>query len=428
MNIAFVNTSYRLGGAETVAHDLLEGCVQAGHGTRFYVAAGKTYPRDRRIVPLYPRVLSRLFHSRLRGVVERCAPREIWTDRRFKSLASGWPDLVHVHNFHGDYASVASLGFVARRKPVVWTFHGHWGVTGGCDHPLECTRYEERCGDCPRLGVWPLGRVDDTAWQLQQKQQHLREVPLHVVAPARFLADRIARSRVGRDWNVHHIPNGVSPDVFHGQRKHDPKFRRALGFDPASISVLVTNRNFRDPQKGFSIVREALTAFAANDPGLQVILAGAESDWAASQLPPQVRALSVGYVNSRRQLAALFEAADVFLFASPAENFPCVILEAMASECCVVATPSSGVTEQIENLETGMLADAISGEALARTLAAALQDGERRRTLGVAARRTVLQRWTTDLMVRGYLDLYASARGRLDRNSGESARPLELAG
>ena len=38
-----------------------------------------------------------------------------------------------------------------------------------------------------------------------------------------------------------------------------------------------------------------------------------------------------------------------FLFASPAENFPCVILEAMASACCVVATPTSGVTEQIED-------------------------------------------------------------------------------
>lgn len=421
MNVAFVNTSYRLGGAETVLHDLMEGCLEAGHATRFYVAAGKTYPRDARVVPLYSGVLSRLSHSRLRPVVERAAPRAAWTDRRFKALASGWADLVHVHNFHGDYASVASLGFVARRKPVVWTFHGHWGVTGGCDHPLDCTRYQDSCGGCPRLGVWPLRVTDNTAEQLRQKVQQLGDAPLHVVAPARFLADRIARSRVGRHWHVHHIPNGVAPEAFRGERKHDPEFRRALGLDPASVCVLVVNRNFRDPQKGFATIAEALTAVATSRLPVQVVLAGQESDWAATRLPAELRPLSLGYVSARGDLASLFEAADVFLFASPAENFPCVILEAMASECCIVATPSSGVTEQIEDGRTGMLADAIDGAALARALAGALHSRDLRRTLGAAARRSVLKGWTNELMVARYLKLYEDVR-RMRSSEDAAAR------
>jgi glycosyltransferase involved in cell wall biosynthesis len=406
MKLAFVNTSFQLGGAETVAHALIDGCEAAGHATRLYVAAGKTYPAGDGVVPLYPRVLSRLHHSRFHAITERLAPRREWTDRRFKTLSSGWADVVHLHNFHGDYASVASLATVARHKPLVWTFHGHWGVTGGCDHPIECTRYQDACGQCPRLGVWPLGTVDDTAAQLDLKVRLLGGLPIHVVSPSRFIADRIARSRVGRQWQIHHIPNGVSTSAFRGSRKSDPALRGELGLDPTATTILVVNRNFKDRQKGFTLVREALAAIAQDHPPVLVALVGDNSDWAATQIPPALRAVSLGYVGSRDTMAKLFEAADIFLFASPAETFPCVVLEAMASECCVVATPTSGVTEQIEDGRTGLLATELAGEALGRTLMDALQDTGRRRALGRAAREHVTAHFSTEAFVGRHLALY----------------------
>ena len=67
MNLAFVNSSIQLGGAETVARDLMQGCTAAGHAARLYVAAGKTYPRLAGLVPLYPRALSYLHHSRFQA-------------------------------------------------------------------------------------------------------------------------------------------------------------------------------------------------------------------------------------------------------------------------------------------------------------------------------------------------------------------------
>jgi glycosyltransferase involved in cell wall biosynthesis len=408
VRIAYVNSSHQLGGAETVAQDLLAGCAEAGHATRFYVAAGKTYPRTPSVVPLYPRVLSRLYHSRLHGMVEFCAPRFAWTDRRFKALASGWPDLVHVHNFHGNYATVESLATVASRKPVVWTFHGHWGITGGCDHPLDCTRYQDACGACPRLGVWPLGDVDDTAAELQRKIRWLGDLDLHVVAPSRFMADRIAQSRVGRHWHVHHIPNGVSCGAFSAARKDDAEFRRALGLDPEAAVVLVVSRNFRDAQKGFGTIGEALRAYPPTSRASQVVLVGDASEWAASELPAHVRPTAIGYVGSRARMAALFEAADIFLFASPAENFPCVTLEAMASACCVVTTPTSGVTEQLDDGRTGLVASGMSGRDLAARLTVALGDAALRRRLGAAARDHVARSFSLDLMVRRHLDLYAA--------------------
>ena len=405
LNIAFVNNQYQLGGAETVVHQLRAGLAQAGHVSHLHVAQGKTYPVNDGVVPLYPRWLSRLSHSRAHPLVERLFPRGPWTDRAFRQLANDSADLIHVHNFHGDYARVPSLAGLARAKPLVWTFHAFWGITGGCDHPKSCERYQGACGQCPQLGKWPLGRVDRTADQLQQKLRWWAGLPLHVVAPSRHLAARVRASQVGRGWHVHHIPNGVDPARFSFARKRDPQFRASLGLRPASTVILVANRNFRDAEKGFPMARQALEMMPSGP--VQVVLAGLESDWAAAQLSPQAECLSLGYVASRQKMAELYEAADIFLFASQAENFPCVILEAMSAKCCVVATPTGGVVEQIEPGRTGLLAGHISGKSLGLSLREALAAPEQCRIYGEQARREVEAHFSEERMVQRHLDLYA---------------------
>ena len=368
------------------------------------VGHGKTYPDDVR--PLYPRLLSRLGHTRLNSVVDGLFPRAAWTDRAFRRLADTDFDVIHVHNFHGDYASVESLGWLARRKPVVWTFHAFWGITGGCDHPRDCARFNQACGDCPQLGVWPIGPRDDTSEQLQRKKACLSDAPLRIVAPSQFLAGTVKTSLVGRRWPVHHIPNGIDPSRFSGTRKADLGFRAGLGLRPGKTAILVVNREFRDPNKGFPMVREALAA--GIPPEYQVVLVGRNSAWAAAQLPAELDVLDAGFVADRAALAGWYEAADIFLFASQAENFPCVVLEAMASECCVVATPTGGVREQVETGVSGVLADAISGPALATTLKAVVGDAAMRRELGARARDRTEVLFGEDRMIEAHVALYRS--------------------
>jgi len=392
MKVALVNNQLQLGGAETVMHQLHKGLLGEGHESRLYVAGGKTYPRG--VAPLYPRLLSRLDHSRFHSLTERLFPRYAWTDRRFRGLAQDDADVVNLHNFHGNYASIASLAHVAAHKKLVWTFHALWGVTGGCDHPRGCLRYQEKCGACPQLGQWAVGPVDHTAQQLQEKLDRLSALPLHIVAPSRWLADIVRASQVGRSWKVHSIPNGVDPAQFSA-----PAERSA-----DRVTILVVNRDFADEQKGYGIVKQALSMI---DPaGKRIVLAGHASGPAADALSHTFDCRDAGYVRDRDALARLFAEADIFLFASPAENFPCVVLEAMASECCVVATPTGGVVEQIEHGHSGLLATVISGEALGESLLAALADGALRRQLGQAARERVLAHFTEARMVRSYLDLY----------------------
>jgi glycosyltransferase involved in cell wall biosynthesis len=385
MQVLLVNNQLQLGGAETVVRQLRSRIPNS----RLLVAEAS----DPGVEVMYPRVLSRLNHSRFHNLIEKSFPMFEWTNRRFARLIKDPADIIHIHNFHGTYATVEALADLARVKRVVWTFHGLWGVTGGCDHPKGCRGYLEKCGNCPQLGLWPIGDVDRTADELSRKLKAFAGIPLQVIAPSQYFLDVIRSSQIGQGWTVHHIPNGIDPI----------KFAPAQGSSDR-LKVLIVNRNFQDPHKGFSMIIQALSMV---DPsGLDLTLVGMNSSWAVGQLKPELRIRELGYIPDRETMARVYGESHIFLFASPAENFPCVILEAMASGCCVVATPSGGVVEQIIDGENGFLATDVSGQSLAAALERVLASRKQVRKLGENARATVREKFTEERMVESHMRLY----------------------
>lgn len=405
MKIAYVNNHYQLGGAETVVRQLHEGALRTGHKSRLHVSDGKTWPRSEGLRPLYPRWLARLDHSRWRGLAQWFAPRRAWTDRAFRALATSDADIVHVHSFHGLYASMESLAAVVHAKPLVWTFHRFWGVTGGCDHPFGCTRYQNGCGDCPQVGRFAVGPVDRTAEEWRRKQQILSPLPLHIIAPSHHLAERVRGSTLGRNWTVHVIPNGVDAGTFHADRKQDSSLKTGLNLKGDKLTALFICREFKDPIKGFPVIEQVLNTSTWT--GLQVALVGQNSDWARARITSGADVTDLGYISDRARLARLCEVADIFLYASDGENFPCVIIEAMAAGCCVVTTPVDGVMEQVEAGVSGFVAADHTPAALVATLRHVLaMPGLTRRETGAAACARVRAEFTEETMVRRHLELY----------------------
>jgi glycosyltransferase involved in cell wall biosynthesis len=404
MKIAYLNNNYQLGGAETVMQQLHQGMLAAGHQSKILVTEGKGYPWGKGVRPLFPRFLSWLDQSRFRHVVHRYVPRSRWTDRAVRRLANSSYDLIHVHNFHGLYASIDTFAHLVRSKPVVWTFHRFWGVTGGCDHPFGCCRYHSGCGDCPQVGNFVVGPVDHTSEEWSQKIRLFRDLPLTVVAPSRHLAEVVLGSPIGERWKTVVIPNGIDYKYFRLDRKRDTRFRRSLGLDVDKTTLLFTNRSFTDPIKGWPVILEALRGVSPE--GLQLMLAGEGSAWAAAQLPPGWAIVDFGYVSDRKKMANIYEAADLFLYASSGENFPCAIIEAMSSGCCVVSTPVDGVLEQVEPGCTGLIADDMGGRALARCLTAALQKPALLTQMGLAARARASNMFSEKVMIDAHEVLY----------------------
>jgi glycosyltransferase involved in cell wall biosynthesis len=114
----------------------------------------------------------------------------------------------------------------------------------------------------------------------------------------------------------------------------------------------------------------------------------------------------------RGQLLAAYAAHDVLVFPSIWEEpFSIALLEGMAAGLCVVATPTGGTPEILENGRNALLFPAGDADALAGRLAELIGNPARAFALGAAARDTVLSRFTLAGMT-GRLSEFLTAGGR----------------
>ncbi len=96
-------------------------------------------------------------------------------------------------------------------------------------------------------------------------------------------------------------------------------------------------------------------------------------------------------------------------------------LEAMALNKCVVVSDAGCMREFITPGETGLLFRADDVENLAETLHKLMTSPERRRTLGIHARKAVLQNWDWSRVINRYWEVYQIAELHQKKVNGKRA-------
>jgi trehalose synthase len=110
---------------------------------------------------------------------------------------------------------------------------------------------------------------------------------------------------------------------------------------------------------------------------------------------------------------ALQRRADVVVQKSLAEGFGLTVTEAMWKERPIVAGGVGGIQDQIENGVSGVLIDPRDTEAFGDAVHALLDDPDRRRRLGVAAKGRVRDRYLPLEYLGAYLDVVAALPERV---------------
>ena len=118
----------------------------------------------------------------------------------------------------------------------------------------------------------------------------------------------------------------------------------------------------------------------------------------------------VEFVGDEKNIADFMKILDVLILPSVAyEDFPNVVLEAMALGKPVVSTRLAGVPEQINDGETGILVIAlITSRSLQRQLPSFCDNAELRSHMGLAAIRKFKEKFTAEIAVKNYMNLYES--------------------
>jgi len=115
----------------------------------------------------------------------------------------------------------------------------------------------------------------------------------------------------------------------------------------------------------------------------------------------------VGWLNGDDYLRML-RLSSVHVYLTRPYVLSWSILEAMAAGCLVVGSRTPPVEEVITHRENGLLSDFFDTEALAATLAEALEDRKVMAALRENARRTVVERYAFDAVLPRHLELLAT--------------------
>jgi glycosyltransferase involved in cell wall biosynthesis len=260
------------------------------------------------------------------------------------------PDILHVHNLHGSYFDLRALPELSRRVPLVATLHDPWLLTGHCAYTLGCERWRAGCGSCPHLDTYPALRRDGTAANWIRKRALFAESRIFLASPSRWLLDKVERSMLAPAvLEARVVPNGIDLGVYRpGDRVG---IRKAWGVEPEALVVAFVANRFRAPRswKDWATVREAVALASERLGGrpLHLFAVGDRGD--ARESVGRARLHAVPHTHDPAEVARFFQGADVVLHAAlpEAENYPNVVLEALACGAPVVATAVGGIPEQV---------------------------------------------------------------------------------
>ncbi len=214
------------------------------------------------------------------------------------------------------------------------------------------------------------------------------------------------RLGVGRPDQLHVVHSGVDLARFHNPPADPHRKRRELGL-PEGVPVVGCVARLV-PVKGVQHLLEAVPLIRRSVPGTVVVFVG------DGELRPQLEARArelgvegaVRFLGLRRDVHELLPLFDVAVLPSLNEGMGKAAVEAMAAGKPVVASAVSGLQDVVRHGQTGILVPPADPEALARATVALLQDPERARGMGEAARRAA-EAYGVEAMVAEIEALYA---------------------
>lgn len=349
------------------------------------------------------------------AAVARARPRRYaaaaWHALRHPGLSSGYATCSTWRCFDhavGVAAAVARLPPQAARPTHV---HAHFA-----HDPALVAVYLHRLSGLPySVTAHARDLYQIPAANLAARTEHARALVTCCGVNASYIDETLATDERPPVLVVHH---GVELDRFTPRRS-----AAAAGSPPLIVSVgrLVEKKGFDDLLGALAAVRATGRSFRAEIYGDGPLRESLANQRDALGLTTEVRFMGE---HDRDRILAALAAADIFMLTprvtddGDRDGIPNVLVEAMACGVPVVTTVAGGVAELVAHGENGLLASPRDVDAIAANVARLLEDADRRRALGAAARRTAESDYDVDRAAATLAEIFrgrAVGAGRDDR-------------
>jgi len=311
-------------------------------------------------------------------------------------------DVINIHKVEHFVDVPALLPRLGSSKPVVITMHDLSSITGGCDYPGSCRRFEQSCGCCP---IIDSRRSADYSHRIfgMKKAAYSEPLPdrMTFVANSRWSGARARVSELSRDRRIDVIHYGIDQNTYSPRER--PEARAALGLHSDELVVFFAAHDIGLPHKGAQCVREALTLLAGSRP-MRILTMGA----GRFEAVPGCTHTSFGRVESDDLQALLYRAADVFIIPSLEEAFGQTALEAIACGTVVAGFDVGGISDIVEDGVNGLLVTRGDVSALSRAISQLLEDRPLRMRWQLSCEDWVGDRFSYSRNAAAYVALYKS--------------------
>jgi len=321
-------------------------------------------------------------------------PAKLTSNLLYRQIEKAQPDIVHFNWMQGGYMDFAPEKIPSR--PVVWTLHDFWPITGGCSYPGECERLFDRCGNCP---LFRHHTPNDLSYRVFQRKQAFFDAhpDLQIIAPSTWLRDTLIKSPITQYHTVTVIPNGIDTTAFVPLEKNEA--RNAIQANREKTIILFGAMGATsNPLKGFDLLLEGLSHLDSKS--FQLIVFGSTTKLHKQKFS----IIHYPYIHNHRMLNYLYSAADVMVVPSRQEVFGQTVTEALACGTAVVAFNTNGPADLITHLKNGFLASPFSTESLAEGIQWVLNNNPE--ALGKNARKHCVENFDSSIIAQSHIQLY----------------------
>ena len=243
-------------------------------------------------------------------------------------------DIIHLHWINKGFITLEDLASL--NKPIVWTCHDAWPVTGGCHLPNTCKHFGSGCKQCPLLKA--PSEHDLSAQVFTRKSILYPHLNLSLISPSQFMHKQIEASALGHLSHNLCIPNGIETERF--------KPSQALLPSPFSIGFVAANLN--DPNKSLHRLIEVLKHFP-KDFNYRLILVGQQKQAFEFELPPNT--VLIQDANGAENMHKVYEQMHALVCTSTVETYPTTLMEGFSNGVMGFGFEVGGVPEILNAMQ-----------------------------------------------------------------------------
>ncbi len=316
-------------------------------------------------------------------------------------------DIIHIHWVNQGFISLKGISKILElNKPVIWTFHDMWPMTGGCHHSYSCDNFTDHCGNCFYI---KKSRNYDLSFKVLSKKKKLFNLKnLSIVTVSNWLGQRTSQSSLFLNAPIHVIHNPIDTSIFRPVNKTEA--RQKLGISLDKKYILFGAMRIDDPIKGWDMFVKALELLCSNGgfkENTEILAFGRIKDDTKVFNTCPLKINHFGTVSNTERLNYIYNSANLSVVSSYYETFSQVASESFCCGVPVVAFNNSGPKDIIDHKINGYLSQYKSIEDLASGINWLINEADSP-TVSLKAREKVMNTFTEDIVAEKYINLYTS--------------------